>query len=101
MCVIMHYVQRDCKHRWGIITGPCEPGMGFKRCPIIFDPEYVLPEPDVYITNTQPCPKCDLHGRYDRNQVRMVKRIRRVLKIGSGPAKKDSGIELRLCCVVM
>jgi hypothetical protein len=51
--------------------------MGFDSCPMIFNREYVLPEPDVYVTRTLPCPKCDLRGFYDRNQIRMVPRVRR------------------------
>ncbi|KAK4451485.1 hypothetical protein QBC34DRAFT_378342 [Podospora aff. communis PSN243] len=101
MCAITHYRQKYCKHRWGIITEPCAFGMGFDSCPMIFNREYVLPKPDVFVTRTLPCPKCDLHGFYDRNQIRMVPRVRTVLKIGSGPGREDRGVEIPLCCVVM
>ncbi|EGZ76500.1 hypothetical protein NEUTE2DRAFT_123147 [Neurospora tetrasperma FGSC 2509] len=124
MCQTTLYKDTHCKHRWMRITTPCLPGAGFNTCQIQIQghntcqvhlpgPPYhqiqhhcphhqhlvAKPAPPAYIARGEPCPECDLRGVYDRNQVRMVTKIKKGIKLGAGPSGGDPGIELR-CCVM-
>ncbi|KAK4240683.1 hypothetical protein C8A03DRAFT_41795 [Achaetomium macrosporum] len=98
MCVVNHYRDFHCKHRWATIAVPCYPGMGFDICPGFVDGQ-IRPLPPRLVAKGEPCPKCDLGGMYDRNQTRMVSEIRHGFRWGLGPNKSDPGCDIT-CCVM-
>ncbi|KAK3336580.1 hypothetical protein B0T19DRAFT_43561 [Cercophora scortea] len=100
MCGIEFYKDTYCGHRWARIVQPCWPGYGFTTCPTFFT-GYAQPQPVCYIAREEPCPACDLRGVYDRNQIRMVVRLRSGFRLGMGPSRCDPGVEVRWCCAVM
>ncbi|KAK3495627.1 hypothetical protein B0T13DRAFT_530247 [Neurospora crassa] len=73
-----HQIQDNCPHHQHLVAKPAPPA---------------------YIARGEPCPECDLRGVYDRNQVRMVTRIKKGIKLGAGPSGGDPGVEVR-CCVM-
>ncbi|TPX15608.1 uncharacterized protein E0L32_004306 [Thyridium curvatum] len=56
-------------------------------------------QPPMYRARETACPVHDLLGFYDRNQVRMVVRLRNGLRWGTGPNREDYGVEF-WCCVI-
>ncbi|KAK3355907.1 hypothetical protein B0H65DRAFT_585518 [Neurospora tetraspora] len=73
-----HQIQHNCPHHQQLVAKPAPPA---------------------YIARAEPCPECDLRGVYDRNQVRMVTKIKKGVKLGGGPSGGDPGVEVR-CCVM-
>lgn len=93
MCQVALYQNVHCKCRWGEIAVPCAPGMGFSTCGQIGS-GIARREPPLQRSEYRLCPEHGLRGMYDRNRVRMVVRMRRGLKWGTGPSKQDSGLEI-------
>ncbi len=56
MCIITHYRDFHCQHRWASITAPCYPGMGFDNCPQFVDGQ-VRPLPARLVAQGEACPK--------------------------------------------
>ncbi|ROT40114.1 hypothetical protein SODALDRAFT_146123 [Sodiomyces alkalinus F11] len=98
MCQVTLHQNVNCKCRWGEISLPCGPGMGFSTCGQIGS-GVARPGPMTQKSAYRLCPEHGLHGVYDRNCIRMVVGTRRGLKWGTGPNRQDSGCEFR--CVVM
>ena len=117
MCQTAYYTSTRCKCRWLRVVRPCAPGLGFSTCPVFFN-GVAKPQPPYFRTGAAerhdgdgacaccrrprdtPCPKHDLGGAYDRNDVRMVLGITNGLHWGMGPDKDDVGVEMA-CCAVM
>ncbi|EFW99478.1 hypothetical protein CMQ_7846 [Grosmannia clavigera kw1407] len=121
MCSIAYYVHPGCHCRWLRITRRCAPGRGFSTCPHLLDgtarlvpPAYrsrlpgfvpggsasavdaaflLLPPP------SSACPLHDLHGCYDRNDIRRVLDVQNGMRWGSGPNREDVGVEWN-CCIL-
>jgi hypothetical protein len=73
--------------------------MGFSTCPLFFNGIAKEQPEDVFFARFELCPRCwDLE--YDRNYMRQVVAIRRGWKVGTGPDRRDKGVEI-FCCVVM
>jgi hypothetical protein len=56
MCLVTHYRDFHCGHRWATITTPCYPGMGFDTCPEFVDGQ-VKPLPPRLVAQGERCPK--------------------------------------------
>lgn len=56
MCVVTHYRDFHCKHRWATITTPCYLGMGFDNCPMFYDGQ-VRPPPRMLVAQGEMCPR--------------------------------------------
>lgn len=56
MCLVTHYRDFHCGHRWAIVTTPCYPGMGFDTCPQFVDGQ-ARPLPPRLVAQGEPCPK--------------------------------------------
>ncbi|KAH6854609.1 hypothetical protein B0I37DRAFT_410681 [Chaetomium sp. MPI-CAGE-AT-0009] len=56
MCLVTHYRDFHCGHRWATITQPCYPGMGFDTCPQFVDGR-ARPLPPRLVAQGEPCPK--------------------------------------------
>jgi len=56
MCLITHYCDFHCGHRWASITAPCYPGMGFDTCPEFLNGQ-VQPLPPRLVAQGEKCPK--------------------------------------------
>ncbi|KAK3298871.1 uncharacterized protein B0H64DRAFT_439304 [Chaetomium fimeti] len=98
MCLITHYRDFHCGHRWATVTQPCYPGMGFDACPKFTDGK-ARPLPPRLVAQGEPCPKCDLGNVYDRNVVRVVTKVRYGFRWGLGPDAADPGCDVA-CCVM-
>lgn len=98
MCTLTCFEHKDCKHIWVVLTEPCEPLIGLNNCPTFCDGT-AKPPPKYYRTRSRPCPRCDLHGEYDRNLVRMVEGMGWGVKWGVGPGRDDWGCEMK--CVIL
>ncbi|KAK4142623.1 uncharacterized protein C8A04DRAFT_13058 [Dichotomopilus funicola] len=98
MCLVTHYRDFHCNHHWAVITTPCFPGMGFDNCPSFFEGQ-AHPLPKRLVALGERCPKCDLANEYDRNRIRMVKRVSYGVRWGLGPSETDPGCDF-VCCVM-
>ncbi|KAH9909167.1 hypothetical protein F4778DRAFT_715611 [Xylariomycetidae sp. FL2044] len=96
MCRAVHHRSRMCGHHWYAIVVSCWPGGGFSTCPHFRDGVAREPAQDMPPTDL-PCPECAMHGRYDRNLIRMVVHMEDRWKWGLGPNRGDPGIE----CVIL
>jgi hypothetical protein len=56
MCVVTHYRDFHCGHRWATIAVPCGPGMGFDTCPGFVDGR-ARPLPSRLVAQGELCPK--------------------------------------------
>ena len=98
MCRHVIYKHSYCGCRWMQIVEACHAGAGFTHCAALA--RDVADAPSVVrTTRFQLCPRCDLQGLYDRNQIRMVLGTHRGVRVGCGPGRNDSGVEVR--CLVM
>ncbi|QPC66057.1 hypothetical protein HYE67_008288 [Fusarium culmorum] len=93
MCAVTYFKHKKCKHTWVVLTEPCMPYIGLNTCPTFCDGTAKDP-PKFYNTKSQPCPRCQLHGVYDRNLVRMVEAMGWGIKWGVGPGRDDWGCEM-------
>ncbi|KAF4807708.1 hypothetical protein CGCSCA5_v013131 [Colletotrichum siamense] len=98
MCEVFIYKHVECKCIWGEIAVSCGPGMGYATCGQ-FGSGIAKKPLRMQLANLRPCPKHDLLGLYDRNQIRMIKKITNGIKFGTGPNKQDAGIEC--ACAIM
>ncbi|KAF4428073.1 Calcium channel YVC1 [Colletotrichum fructicola] len=98
MCEVFIYKHVECKCIWGEIAVSCGPGMGYTTCGQ-FGSGIAKKPLRMQLANLRPCPKHDLLGLYDRNQIRMIKKITNGIKFGTGPNKQDAGIEC--ACAIM
>ncbi|KAI6770023.1 hypothetical protein HG530_004652 [Fusarium avenaceum] len=95
---VTYFKHKECKHTWVILTAPCRPFMGLNNCPTFCDGT-AKDEPKFFNTKSRPCPRCQMHGVYDRNLVRMVESMGRGIKWGVGPDADDWGCEVK--CVIL
>ncbi|KAK0612978.1 hypothetical protein B0T17DRAFT_620348 [Bombardia bombarda] len=93
MCRVEFYKDPYCGHRWARVTRPCYPGYGFTTCPSFFNGSSKS-APRCFVAVQEPCPKCDLRGTYDRNQIRVVRRVRNGFRLGTGPSRRDPGVDI-------
>ena len=106
MCTAKVLRSTTCEHRWAEIIKPCAEDRNFGNCPSFEDgkarsrtnnPWYKAAE------NT--CPKCDKKDDYDGDKIRMVKGVQQGYRVGTGPSKSDTGIDMldhgAVCCSVM
>lgn len=121
MCVVTYYQSKNCKHMWAIISEPCAPFMGFMTCSsftggsdtssaLVSAPiranmkgsaEKLKASPKLYKTKCRACPRCDLHGVYDANAMRVVEKMGYGLTWGMEP-DGEWGIDLRFgSCAIL
>lgn len=121
MCIVTYYQSKTCKHMWAVISRPCAPFMGFTTClsftgggsissTLVSTPiaanmksqvEKLKPTPKIYKTKCRACPRCDLHGVYDANAIRVVEKMGYGLTWGMEP-DGGWGIDVRFgSCVIL
>lgn len=85
---------------------PCAPGRDLLSCPDFqaSQPRGPAPLPRDICNNAalrrHRCPLCDKDGKYDMRYCRMMVVRKRGVRIGSGPAKTDPGVDIA-CCTIM
>lgn len=97
MCQVAMFKSPRCKCKWLQIIEPCAPNAGFSQCPHFGTGDAMYYPPDEY--ESYQCPLHIYLGCYDRNYTRMVIRERCGIRIGSGPSRRDPGLEV--ACVLM
>ncbi|KAH7328830.1 hypothetical protein B0I35DRAFT_418469 [Stachybotrys elegans] len=104
MCSVTFFQHKKCKHAWAVVTTPCGPGLGFSTCGS-FGNGITKDTPKFYKTRARPCPRCDLHGVYDRNVMLLVRNMGWGVKWGTGPDQNDWGLDIRMgtsrCCTIL
>lgn len=77
---------------------PCAKDKNFGNCKS-FEDRRARPETRFKWAVPGKCPKCDLKDDYDGNKTRVIKKIDLGLKLGQGPSRKSSGVEI-MCCTI-
>lgn len=88
---------------------PCRKGRNISNCPKFQDgqPEGPAFWPHWYFSRIDAghCPMCDLDGRYNRDNKRMIKIIATGAKFGAGAGRNEAGLDFydrsTSCCAVM
>lgn len=96
MCRVAKYKSRSCGCKWLRIIEPCAPNAGFSQCYGFGNGSLNNPLEEYEDEN---CPRHVLCGWYDRNYTRMIERERNGIRIGTGPYRYDTGVDLR--CIMM
>ena len=99
MCKHAIYKHPMCRCQWLQIIQACAPGMGFSTCETFNNNTVKRPPPLYMAHHTALCPRCDMEDDYDRNTFRMVVAMRKGMRWGTGPSRRDPGWDIR--CEVM
>jgi hypothetical protein len=101
MCRAILLVNNRCGHRYLELKRSCAPGRDLLSCPMFRDGATTihgrLPPFEEYCAPRYSCPYCDCRGNYDMRVYRMVWGIRRGVRIGLGPSRRNPGCD----CIVM
>lgn len=100
MCRTKGWKSAKCGHKWFTLTAPCAEGKNFSNC-MSFELQQARQPKKIHIAPAGECPKCDKKDDYDGDTVRLVKSTKRGTKFGTGPSRRDAGLECHCACTVM